>query len=377
MYVSVCLIDGAKKAGWEWMCVCMSLVWQRLVNCRKFTIHTAHISAIAWECMLKMTSCARLCALCVYVYTWEQPHGRIRFLHCSIVKIAKIKWDIVFTQVRTAIIQTESKLKYCQPHTTHYNSFVFFLSSSLFYSGGKTSFTHSENKKCEAQNVLHKSENIERRVRKARGEERMRLRAPQIYSWNGMSIWRFFPYTWYWYCALTIYYYMLCVCVRVVCALCCCNLLAVWPCCGLFCLAFLFSCVSCCRSAEINLYIGLSHTVQREKYSSFDSVRQELIIYEVQQKAIFSAAFPLSIGRKIPQIDSQLKQVKFVQSHSIKIQLEIIKEKTRIWSKNGARQIFNVYCYGCSNSHLIPTKYVFFAVNFLILLAGIIIWQCF
>lgn len=130
VYVSVCLMDGAKKAGWEWMCVCMSLVWQRLMNCRKFTVHTAHISATAWECMLKMTSCARKCALCVYVHNWEQPHGRIRFLYCSIVKI---KWDSCIYASAHSNIQTESKLKYCQPHTAHNNSFVLFSPSFLFW----------------------------------------------------------------------------------------------------------------------------------------------------------------------------------------------------------------------------------------------------
>lgn len=170
------------------------------------------------------------------------------------------------------------------------------------------------------QSVLHKSEKIERGIRKTRGKERLRLRAKQIYSWNGMSIWRFFPYTWYWYCALTIIIIICCVCLCTlgVYIVCCCNVLGVWPCCGLFCLAFLFSCVSCCRSAEINLYIGLLHTVQREKYSSFDSVRKELIIYEVQQKPFSNRALTQIISQKVSTIRKKGTQ-------------------TRNWSKNGVR----------------------------------------
>lgn len=151
------------------MCVCMSLVWQRLMNCRKFTIHTAHISATAWECMLKMTSCARMCALCVYVHNWEQPHGRIRFLYCSIVKI---KWDSCINASAHSNIQTESKLKYCQPHTT----IVLFCFLPLFYSGGKTPFTHSENKKCET--ITHKvfiAQELENRKRNSENERKREI----------------------------------------------------------------------------------------------------------------------------------------------------------------------------------------------------------
>lgn len=194
-----------------------------------------------------MTSCVYVC-LCIF---GSSHMGASDFF---LLFNRKINWDIVvFTQVRTIIVTAEkSKLKYCHPHSKHLHTIVSFVCS--FFGG---SCTHSENKNAKpshsTQCVLHKSEKIERGIGKWKGKERERERSTAgklIYSWNIMSIWRFFRYTWYWYCAFTVWNI---VCVRELC-----NVFGVWPCGGLFCLAFLLLCVSCCRSTEIN--IQRSHT---------------------------------------------------------------------------------------------------------------------
>lgn len=205
-----------------------------------------------------MTSCPRMC-----VYIWEQPYGHQNFILFNrknkVEQLGLRKYAQYTKRIKAQILSTahNTQQSFC------FLSFFLFLSLLFIFYGGNTSYTHSENKNAKPSHKMYCT-----RVRKSENERKREIESGQSRSIRGMAcrFVDFFPYSWYWYCAHTIIVnWVYCVfvyawCVHCVCcAVLFCNVFAVWPCCGLFCLAFLFSCVSCCRSAEMDLYIGLKN----------------------------------------------------------------------------------------------------------------------
>lgn len=155
---------------------------------------------------------------------------------CLLVRLGAATWAhqifVLFNRKNSCIYasahntQNESKLKYCHPHTTIVLFCFLFLSLSLVYSGDTVSYTHTQNYDAKLSHKLYGT-----RVRKSKVEFGKRVkkrdceRAKQIFSQNCMSIWRFFSYTWYWYCAHTtiVFVYALCL-------LCCAGLYCVVMC---------------------------------------------------------------------------------------------------------------------------------------------------